>query len=202
MHSKLFFLLWLTPALTFGQFDHCHLKKDKDGIKVYTCKTDGERFKMVRAEFVLENTSFEKLEQFLWDVDNYVSWQYRALAAQPLIKRDKDVMTYRVEVNAPWPVENRELILRFKIHRENLPAWMDIDIQSVDWKQPPPHGLVRVPFSKAGWKIHQVGGSLKVDYYLQIDPGGFVPAWLVNMALADGPLETFKKLKDEIALRE
>jgi hypothetical protein len=202
MKNLIVFILFSFPWIAIGQTENCHLKREKDGIKVYTCKTDGERFRMVRAEFVLENTSIEKLEKFLWDVDNYVSWQYRALAAQQLTKPDNDEMTYRVEVNAPWPVENRELILRFKIIRDHLPERMDIDIQTIEWAQPPPHGMVRVPFSKATWQIWRDGRSLKVDYWLQIDPGGYVPPLLVNLALADGPYETFKKLKDQIALRK
>jgi hypothetical protein len=202
MNFKLFFIVWLIPSLAISQSIPCHLKKEKDGIKVYTCKTSGERFRMVRAVFELESTSLEKLENFLWDVDNYVNWQYRSIAAELLDKANSNEMTYRVEVDAPWPVENRELILNFKIKRDSLPNRLDIEIHSTRWDQPPPQGMVRVPYSKAVWLILKEGTSLKIDYWLQIDPGGLVPAWIVNMALADGPLETFKKLKDQVALRE
>jgi len=42
------------------------------------------------------------------------------------------------------------------------------------------------------------GNTLKIDYTLQLDPGGSIPAWLVNMFIANGPVETFRRLKKQI----
>ena len=86
--------------LAHGQTE-CDLKKDKDGIKVYTCKSDSSKFRSLVAEFDLENTSLQTLENFLWDVDNYVNWQYN-MVESGLIKRINDqVMIYRSEIDAP-----------------------------------------------------------------------------------------------------
>jgi hypothetical protein len=40
--------------------------------------------------------------------------------------------------------------------------------------------------------------TIKAEYTLYADPGGSVPAWLVNLFIADGPLESFQKLKEHI----
>ena len=54
---KCFLLLFcITSKYAYAQPSHCDLKKQADGVKVYTCKSEHEKFKTVKAEFVLENT--------------------------------------------------------------------------------------------------------------------------------------------------
>jgi hypothetical protein len=36
--------------------------------------------------------------------------------------------------------------------------------------------------------------SISIVYILEADPGGSVPAWMVNMFIDKGPFESFKKL--------
>jgi hypothetical protein len=57
--------------------------------------------------------------------------------------------------------------------------------------------MVRIPFSEAKWRVTRLNqSSLKIDYTLRVDPGGYVPAWLANMAMAEGPFYSFSKLKE------
>ncbi len=59
--------------------------------------------------------------------------------------------------------------------------------------------LVRVPFSEARWEVAMVNNKdLSIQYFLRIDPGGSVPTWLVNMAMAEGPYVTFKNLRAKL----
>src|SRR6188508_2435953 len=110
MKAAFISFLFLFPAQV--QTD-CALKKDQDGVKVYTCKSEGERFKSLRAEFTLENTSLDQLEKFLLDVPFYTKWQYNMIEATLLTRTSNQEMTYRTVVDAPWPVENRELIVKY-----------------------------------------------------------------------------------------
>jgi hypothetical protein len=176
----------------------CALKKEQDGIKVYTCKSEGERFKSLRAEFTLENTSVDQLEKFLLDVPFYTKWQYNMIEATLLTKTSDQEMTYRTVVDAPWPVENRELIVKYVSIKDTVQQTMDIIIQNIQSDYPKQEDVVRVPSSYGVWHIVKVGNNLKVDYALNIDPGGSLPAWLVNMAMADGPHQSFRNLKREL----
>jgi hypothetical protein len=40
---------------------------------------------------------------------------------------------------------------------------------------------------------------VNVEYTLFADPGGSVPAWLINLFITKGPMESFKKLKEHLA---
>jgi hypothetical protein len=39
-------------------------------------------------------------------------------------------------------------------------------------------------------------GRLFIVYFLEMDPGGSVPAWITNMFVAKGPYETFSNLAE------
>ena len=179
-----------------AQLEPCDLKRNSDGIKVYTCKTDYQKFRLLRAEFELNNISIPELKKFLWDVPNYVSWQYNMIESELLSSTGDNELAYRSLVDAPWPVENRELVL--KVRMKETSAVTHIFIHSFDYEKQPAHDVVRVPFFDASWTIIPSGNTLKITYTLRIDPGGAVPAWLANLAMAEGPFVSFKKLKQQI----
>ncbi len=193
--SGLLFLLFTVNAfLSFSQSE-CDLKKDKDGIKVYTCKSDSSKFRSLVAEFDLENTSLQTLENFLWDVDNYVNWQYN-MVESGLIKRINDqVMIYRSEIDAPWPVEDREMLVQFSVIRDQLPDELTFLIYTITYDYPLKENVLRVPYSNATWQVKRNGNSLHVKYMMNINPGGYVPPMLVNLAMAEGPYVSFLNLK-------
>jgi START domain len=185
---------WL-PMLAFAQPD-CNLKRDRDGIRVYTCREANDKFKSLRAEFELTHTTAEELKNFLWNVSNYKTWQYNTLEADTVGVFTPNQLTYRALVDAPWPVDNREMIARMTTHQ--TPNGLNITIRTYPYSQPPPDGVIRVPFFEANWTIVTQGAGLKLTYALRIDPGGSVPAWLVNIAMADGPHVSFKNLKTQL----
>jgi hypothetical protein len=75
---------------------------------------------------------------------------------------------------------------------------LTINVSRIEYDQPPPDNVIRVPYFEASWKVTQQGKNLNAIYTLHIDPGGIVPAWLVNMAMADGPYVSFRNLKSQL----
>jgi len=199
MCSRLFLLSFIFLLITYfpsvSQVNNCDLKKDKDGIRVYTCPSDISKFRSLLAEFTIENTSFEDLQKFLWNVDNYVNWQYNMVEASLLQKTDNQSIIYRSVVDAPWPVQNREMIVQLSFRKTEKTDQLFFTMQSVATDYPLSDDLVRVPYSQASWTVKRVNTTLAVTYQLNIDPGGYVPPMLVNLAMAEGPYESFRKLK-------
>ena len=105
-------------------------------------------------------------------------------------------MITRSEIDAPWPVQNRELIVQYEIIPNVAHNQLRIITNAVPgYPYPLSEDLVRVPSSHAEWNVVQSGTGLKVTYIMNIDPGGSVPAWIINMAIAEGPHHTFVNLK-------
>ncbi|HEX5171964.1 MAG TPA: START domain-containing protein, partial [Cyclobacteriaceae bacterium] len=175
--------------------ENCKLKKDKDGIKVYTCDEEDSKFKSLRAEFSLERITKDQLKSFLLDGDNYLTWQYKMIESKVLQPLGDDEVIVRSVLDAPWPVTNREMIVKVSIVDKT--GGLTVTTSSIGYTYPMSDDLVRVPFSQAIWEIAPVDKGLSVRYFLRINPGGSIPTWLVNMAMAEGPYETFRNLRKQ-----
>jgi len=185
-------MIWIGAA---SQNQDCTLKRDRDGVLVYTCKSENERFKSIKATFTIAHTTIEELVAWLKQVDQYTTWQYNMISSKLLKAVSEDTIIVRTEMDAPWPVENRELIVEYSFLRMDSLKRLKVTTHTVPYKYPASEDIVRVPFSYAEWDVIAVGDALQVTYTMKIDPGGSVPAWLVNMAMAEGPHGSFTKLK-------
>lgn len=177
----------------------CSLKKQSEGIRVYTCKAEHEQFKTLKAEFIIKNTSMVELKNFLMHVENYPTWQYNMMHAEVIQKISDNEISYLSHINAPWPVEDREMVVNLRV----LPGLTDhqihIEMNTLQTDRPVANGFLRVPFMHGRWTVKEVqNNSLQAEYILQIDPGGTIPAWLVNLAMAEGPYVSFRNLKKQL----
>jgi hypothetical protein len=174
---------------------NCSLRKDRDGIKVYTCHTDTSRFKSIVAEFTI-NSSFNDLMDRMMDVDGYTKWQFNTVEAKVLGRSSQSEQIYRTIVEAPWPIIDRDMVVRMTVHVDENKNEASIDAESVKGILPSSNNYVRVPSSRAHWIVKRgKEKNLEVRYTMQIDPGGAVPSWLVNWVCAQAPYESFKNLK-------
>ena len=193
-------ILVLSTQAVRSQQD-CELKKEKDDLKVYTCDSENEKLKTIKTELILENTSFAELVDFVEDVEYYVNWQYNTIEAK-VLHRNAASTIYRTVVQAPWPVSNREMITEVSSHYDSATQLLIIKAKSSAYDYPKNSDMVRVPFSEGIWRVTpRNGSSLKIVYTLQIDPGGSVPLWLMNIALAEGPFKSFMEVKNKIKHR-
>jgi hypothetical protein len=171
----------------------CKLKKDLDSIKVYTCHNDTSRFKSIVAEFTL-HTTLDQLAQFVFDTPNYTTWQFNTIEAQTIRKISSSEQIYHTVIEAPWPVIDRDMVVRMRIQRSDQN--MVIHTESEEGILPRKELYVRVPSSRGMWIVKEKNKNiLQIKYTMQIDPGGAVPSWLVNWVCAQAPYESFKNLK-------
>jgi len=192
----LFLSILSIAPLASGQTD-CQLKKQKEDLKVYTCSSAESKLKVLKAEFIIEDTSFKELLEFLENINNCVTWQYNTIEAAALENRDS-ALIYRTVIEAPWPVSNREMILELTSAFDSVKQELTIVSRSIDYEYPQTDDFVRVPFAFGKWQVVSVQSSLRVVYTLRIDPGGSVPVWLINLSMAEGPYNSFSKLKEKL----
>jgi hypothetical protein len=197
-----FYKSWIIVAalllahIVMGQTD-CELKRENKDLKVYTCASGDNKLNVLRAELILENTTLRELLDFVTDIKNYVNWQYNTTETMILKKDDRSIV-FRAVVEAPWPLSSREMIMEITSVLDTARQVLTIDSHHVDYEYPETKDLIRVPYSVGTWHVSSLKNSLKVTYSLHIDPGGSVPAWLVNIAMADGPYYSLMKLKEAV----
>jgi hypothetical protein len=191
---KILLVIGVSFWICFELNAQCTLRKNQDSIKVFTCHTDSSKFKSIVAEFFI-HTSLTSLSDFVLDIPKYTQWQFNTIESKIIKKISNTEMIYRTVIEAPWPVTDRDMVVHITSEFSDgkmLNITTDSESGIVSIKE----GLVRVPSSHAEWIVKEKSKNhLEVKYMMQIDPGGSVPAWLVNWVCANAPYQSFKNLK-------
>jgi hypothetical protein len=186
-------LLYWVALTAYAQTD-CKLRKDESGVKVYTCNTDTSKFKSIKVECEVR-CSLDKLERCLLDFENYTQWQFNTVESKAIKRISDSEFIYYAKIEAPWPASDRDMVMRFLSKRsENQ---LDISAATENGVLEEKENLVRVPVSNVQWTITEKSKELlEIRYSIQIDPGGNVPAWLVNWLCVNAPFQSFQALKN------
>jgi hypothetical protein len=60
--------------------------------------------------------------------------------------------------------------------------------------------LVQVPLTRGTWNITTITNkSIHVDYILEMNPGGSLPVWVLNLFSTKGPMESFENIKKKMS---
>ncbi len=170
------------------------LSKDENGIKVYTRKTDSSDFKSVKVETIFTGTC-EKLAGILMGVDKNIKWVYNTKSLHPIKRFNDNELIYYAETSLPWPMKNRDQAIRINLYPDAANHALKIITTGEPNAIPVTKGIVRVPYFLGVWNVKEINnGKISIEYYLNVDPGGSVPAWISNMFVAKGPYETFVNL--------
>ncbi|HSC39439.1 MAG TPA: START domain-containing protein [Chitinophagaceae bacterium] len=201
MNSKtiLFSLLFIAACCRpgYGQEDWS-LKSDKDGIAVFTRSFPDSKFKAVKVECTLA-ASLSQLVAVILDVNTGDQWVYSTKSAYLLRQISASELIYYSEISVPWPASNRDFIAHLSVVQDARTKVVTVYGPTLPDYVPVKKDVVRIVQSEGRWVITPLGPNrIKVEYTLRVDPGGNIPAWLVNMFAAKGPTESFRKLKTHI----
>jgi hypothetical protein len=187
-------LLFVTGSVSSQGQSQCQLKKEQDNIKIYSCSSKDSRLNTVRVEFEV-NTTMDKYLAVALNVKDFSTWHYREANPKILKKINEHELIYHTQISAPFPVSNRDLILHVKAKKDTLTKTSVITIESLANYMPEIENVVRVPQSYSQVTLRAVNESkLRIEYFIQVDPGGQLPVWLVNMFSTQAPFQTFRNL--------
>ena len=204
MNKNLLLILSFLPLTYFSGIaqDGWNLKKDKEGIKIFSRASEHSKINELRADFSMD-ASLSELAAVMMDVNHHVQWAYSTKSNETLKKISDYEVYFYTEINSPWPLTNRDLIVHLLIRQDPVSKVMVIEETDIPNYIPEKKSIVRVPFSKAIWTVTPVNKkTIHIAYHLDIDPGGMVPAWLVNIFAAKCPFESFKNLREQVRLEK
>lgn len=191
----LLFIIWVSFSSFNPLMDDWQLKKYENGIAVYIRDNENSAFKELKAVTYL-NATLSSTVALLYDWDTYPQWVYKCGKSSTLkIISEKELIHYQT-VLAPWPAENRDFIVNIKIDQDKTTKAVTIRSYAVSQYIPAIPDYVRITKFNASWVLTpQKNGTIEIVYQLFVDPGGAVPAWIVNLAVVDGPFETLNNMK-------
>ena len=172
------------------------LKKYGNGVSVYSLSLDTSSIKELKSICQIK-TSLSSIIALLDDRESYPKWVYKCGESHLLIKINEAEGMYYQSVMAPWPVDNRDFVVRVKTVQDAETKVIYQSSKCLPTFIPKKDGYIRITEFKAVWTLTPLkNGVVNCQYELLVNPGGSVPAWLVNLAAVDGPYETMVNLKE------
>ena len=187
----------LAAALAPAQ-DNWKLKSESAGISIYMAPVPGSRVKALKVNCSFD-ASASQLVAVILDLDACSEWVYHS-KSNILVKRVSPAeLYYYSEVDIPWPLSNRDFIAHITVSQNKQNKIITVDAPCLPDMVPVKENIVRITHSVGRWTITPVNQyRVNVEYILKLDPGGNVPAWLINMFATHGPMESFKQLKQQL----
>ncbi len=174
-------------------------QKEKEGILVTTRKVEGSKFKMYKARSII-NQPMEVLFEVLLDVPGYAGWMPDVQKAHIITMLDQDRikgnLVLRVEFDSIWPVKNRDVVIKVLSAIDWDKGHVVITLTDTnDYNVPLKSGLKRVDDFYAVFDFQYIDREhTHVTFTTHADPGGAVPAGLVQIQTGGIPYKTLKQL--------
>jgi hypothetical protein len=165
------------------------LKKEKNGVKVFTRNIEGSNFKEFKSVGT-HSGSISSLISVLQDDNNFCNW-FPDCKEFKLLKKPSRLERYQyMVVKAPFPVNNRDTIQYTILNQDPVTKTVTINLSASPETLPEVPGTIRVPKSRGMWKFTPLeNNKVEVIFQLHSDPGGSLPEWVANIFVTETPLK-------------
>jgi len=183
------YIIILIITLLISPIFSWDLKKERNGVKVFTRTIEGSNFKEFKS-IGIHTGSISSLISVLQDDSNLCNW-FPDCKEFRLLKKPSRLERYQyMVVKTPFPVNNRDTIQHTILSQDNGTKTVTINLTASPEILPEVPGTVRVPKSRGFWKFTPLeNNQVEVTFQLHSDPGGSLPEWLANNFVTETPLK-------------
>jgi hypothetical protein len=165
-----------------------------DGLVVERRDYPGSSLQEVRG-ITQVNASLNAVMALLKDAAFNHEWVYRSGGARVLEEEGYERAYVYGIVDAPWPMQDRDTVVRFDYRQQEHTGDITIVISNFANYLPTKNDYVRVPDFGGYWRLRpQPGGWVEVTYQVYGDPGGWVPVFLANYAAVTSVTKTMQNM--------
>lgn len=194
--AALLCLLLLSASCLQAAGDDWRLGTDKNGIKVYTRKSEQAKMRTSRAEMLLP-ISVDQVISLLNDFNSYGGW-FPSCRSAKILKRISDneflaILTYKT----PWPLPDLDCAERMTITRRSGTDTSYINV-NCEPDAAPLTSATRIRQMHAYWKLIPAKGGTYVINEYYTDMGGIIPAWLANTQAVEIPFNIFTGIRQHV----
>ncbi len=194
-------LFWLAvelllPAPVLAQSWEPVLREEN--LQIYRRAYPGSPLQEIRGVTRVE-ASLNALMALLKDADFNRQWVYRSGGARILDEEGYARAYVYGIVDAPWPMQDRDTVVRFDYSQDADSAEITIKIENFPDYIPSDGRYVRVPDFGGFWALRpRADGWVEVTYQVYGDPGGWVPVWVANFAAVTSVTRTLQNMGDAV----
>lgn len=193
-----FLLLILLFIIPFPESEW-NLRKEKDGIKIYTRSIEGSSFDEFKGITTIEKSSLNDVLEVILDVKKYESLFPDCMNPKVLKQDGKYFDIHHIQVKAPWPVKNRDAVYEQKAVLDKNGKHAIISLKPLPDYIAEDKDFVRISEGSGFWELEEDDQkNVKIIYQFHGEPGGEIPAWVANSFVVSQPFETLKNLKNRV----
>jgi hypothetical protein len=173
------------------------LKRERNGIIIYTREATDSDLKEYRAYAVI-GCPLEDVFEFALDLEHRPQWVNHCTGLE-IIDTVAGRVRYHTSYDLPWPLPDRDLVVEMEVLEKDSNA-VHLLTRSIDLAYPVPEGVVRMPRYREEVFYERLDAG-HTNYRIEgfADPGGKVPAWVVNMFLVDGIYDSVIRIRETAA---
>jgi len=164
------------------------------GIKIYSSKVSGYDIHSFKGESEMK-VPLKKLISLFHDMPSYSRWVHQLTSMDVLEKTDDIEYVVRQIIKTPWPLQEREVILRTGLVSagENSIA---VTMQGEPDYLPHNPKYHRVRHSSGMWVFTPTShGKVHIAFVMHIDPGKDVPASVSNAGMFEVPFYSMNNMR-------
>jgi hypothetical protein len=189
-------ILFLALVLSFPAVTQTwSFVKEKDGIKIYTCKEAGKSLKSYKGITDIQAPA-EKVFAMIEDV-YHTEWWDKNLNQIKVLKYEKFKMAqYYLIYDLPWPVTDRDLCVDVTSCFDPVKGEGTVTAGPLPGIIPESKEMVRIKDYHQTWTVKSAGKeSSHVVLVGFVDPAGSIPDWVSNMVIVNSPIKAISAIK-------
>ena len=197
--SQVYFFsaLFLLFAMFFGHSQKkTNLALDKEGIKIYLTKLDTTPFKEYRAIMTVK-ANIDTVAKQILDIKSLQKWNFKTRKSELIRKVSDTSWIFYMNHHLGWPVQDRDHVSKVTLIKKEAEQTITIFPANNVLKEK--EGIIRLTNFKGFWYLKKISDNQTlVMQQIYGNPGGSIPAFMVNMVVTKGPFESFKELRKRV----
>ncbi len=173
------------------------LEREAEGITVETRPVPDSGVREFRGVTEVAAPT-EEILALLRDSDRFSAWFPNTPESRLLAREDG--VSYRYSVMAtPWPISERDNVLRSSLHSDPATSIVQIDLEAAPEYYAEQSGRVRVRRARGSWTLEPLAERrTRVTFRMHLEPGGDIPEWMVNTRVVETPFEALTNLRETV----
>ena len=201
---RLFMLVIASSGAVNAQDDgityRWELKKDEEGIRIYTSAVPNSKYNAVRTSSKIES-NIQGAVALVQDLSACSQWAdlcVKSELVETISANEEYIYTYN---NVPFPVKDRDVVSHVVWQHDPVKRKISMFSNAVEGKVPESSKAVRIIDAVAQWHFTTLDeNTTLVESYAHIDPAGPTPAWLSNLLLIGSPFKTLQNMRKILEL--
>ncbi len=168
----------------------------KAGIEIFTRAAPDKAISELKAVTVI-NAGLESITQVLSDVSSYPQWMPRCKQARLVKKFDEHNRIVHIVLRFPFPTSDRDLVVGVATIFDPTRTRAVMRLELVDERVPIARGIVRMAEFSGEYVLESIARNRTiVSYRNRANPGGHIPASMVNLFSKDLIQDSLRGLRE------